>query len=55
MARSVRIAYPAALLILVVVGSIADLPVWQAALMGAAAMTPVLVVDLVLTRTNRSE
>ncbi|MEU1607511.1 hypothetical protein [Micromonospora matsumotoense] len=54
MARHVRVAYPAALLILVVVGFIADLPSWQAALLGAAAMTPILVVDLILTRTSRS-
>ncbi|MBO4164857.1 MULTISPECIES: hypothetical protein [Micromonospora] len=54
MARHVRVAYPVALLILVVVGLIADLPVWQAALVGAAAMTPILLVDLILTHPGRS-
>ncbi|MGV9978701.1 hypothetical protein ACWDUH_13575 [Micromonospora wenchangensis] len=54
MARHGRVAYPVALLILVVVGFIADLPVWQAAFVGAAAMTPLLLVDLILTHESRS-
>ncbi|MEV4773028.1 hypothetical protein [Micromonospora humida] len=54
MARHGRVAYPVALLILVVVGFIADLPVWQAAFVGAAAMTPILLVDLILTHESRS-
>lgn len=53
MERHVRFAYPAAFLILFVVGFMIDVSVWQAALLGIAGMVPVILVDLFILRSKK--
>ncbi|MFY1585417.1 hypothetical protein ACN267_12995 [Micromonospora sp. WMMD734] len=55
MTRYVRFAYPAALLVLFIVGMVVDLPIWQAALLGIAGMALVLIADLILARSRKDE
>lgn len=50
MRRYVKLAYPAALLLLFAVGMIVDLPFWQATLLGVIGMLPVALAEFLLTR-----
>ncbi|GAB3805969.1 hypothetical protein [Micromonospora zhanjiangensis] len=55
MEARVRILYLIALLALIVLGVIVNLPVWQAALVGCAVMLPVAAIDLWTTRRRRAQ
>jgi hypothetical protein len=50
MVNRVRVAYLVVLAALVVTGFLIDVSWWQGALIGSAAMLPILVADIVTTR-----